>query len=278
MSTDSTSSPVWFITGASSGIGLALARHALAEGERVVAAARRLDRLTAELGERSAQLLPLRLDVTDTDQVQQGLAAAEDVFGGLDVLVNNAGYGLTAMAEDVTKEQARALFETNVFAPLDLVRNALPMLRARGGRVVNVSSVGGAHAFPSMGLYAASKAALELYSEALDQEVRGLGVAVIVVQPGPYATEFGGAAHQVVPASPPYAELQQKLAAMIAGAKFGDPADAARAIYAAARATDPPRRIVLGALAAGMARSAFSERLAEIDRTEEFTRLADGAG
>lgn len=278
MSSASSTSPVWFITGASSGIGLALARHVLAQGERVVAAARRIDRLTLELGAPSPQLLPLQLDVTESTQVRRALAAAEDGFGRLDVLVNNAGYGLTAMAEDVTKEQARALFETNLFAPLDLVRSALPLLRSRGGRIVNVSSVGGAHAFPSMGIYAASKAALELYSEALDQEVRGLGVPVIVVEPGPYATEFGGAGHQVVPASAPYADLQQRLASMISGTKFGDPADAARAIYTAVRAPEPPRRIVLGSIAAGMARSAFSERLAEIDRTEEFTRLADGVG
>src|ERR1700744_4498284 len=140
MSSVSSASPVWLITGASSGIGLALARHVLAEGERVVAAARRIDQLVQALGAPSPQLLPLQLDVTESAQV----------------------------------------------------RRALPLLRPRGGRIVNVSSVGGAHAFPSMGVYAASKAALELYSEALDQEVRGLGVPVIVVEPGPYATEFGG--------------------------------------------------------------------------------------
>jgi NAD(P)-dependent dehydrogenase (short-subunit alcohol dehydrogenase family) len=183
----------WFITGASRGFGRIWAEAALARGDRVAATARdnkALQDLTEAYGD---QVLPLTLDVTDRSAVFDAVYRAARTFGQLDVVVNNAGYGLFGMIEEATEEQARAQLETNFFGALWVTQAALPVMRAQGtGHILQVSSIGGVGAFPTLGLYNASKWALEGLSEALSAELAPLGPKVTIVEPGPFGTDWSG--------------------------------------------------------------------------------------
>jgi len=184
----------WFITGASRGFGHAWAAAALARGDRVAATARSPQALTDLTEAYGDRVLTLALDVTDRSAVFAAVSRATERFGSLDVVVNNAGYGLFGMVEETTEDQARAQLETNLFGALWVTQAALPVLRAQGsGHIVQVSSIGGIAAFPTLGLYNASKWALEGLSEALAQEVAPLGLKVTIVEPGPYGTDWSGA-------------------------------------------------------------------------------------
>ncbi len=180
-------SKVWFITGTSRGFGRIWAEAALKRGDKVAATARdtaSLDELSESYGD---AVLPLELDVTDKVAVDTAVKDAHDRYGRLDVVVNNAGYGLFGTIEEVTEAQARAQIETNLFGALWVTKAALPYLREQGsGRIIQVSSIGGVNAFPTLGLYHASKWALEGFSQALDAEVRGLGIKVTLVEPTGY--------------------------------------------------------------------------------------------
>ena len=181
----------WFITGASRGFGRAWAAAALARGDRVAATARNEQALEGLVEAYGDRVLPLVLDVTDRSAVFAAVARATEAFGTLDVIVNNAGYGLFGMVEETTEEQARAQMETNFFGALWVTQAALPVLRAQGsGHIMQVSSIGGLAAFPTLGLYNASKWALEGLSEALAAEIAPLGVKLTIVEPGPYATDW----------------------------------------------------------------------------------------
>ena len=183
----------WFITGASRGFGHAWAAAALARGDRVAATARNpqtLKDLAESYGDR---VLPLALDVTDRAAVFAAVAQAARTFGGLDVVVNNAGYGLFGMVEETTEEQARAQLETNFFGALWVTQAALPVLRGQGsGHLIQVSSIGGVAAVPTLGLYNASKWALEAFSQSLAQEVADFGIKVTLIEPGGFSTDWGG--------------------------------------------------------------------------------------
>ncbi len=185
-------SRVWLISGCSTGFGRALAQAALERGDRVVATARRraaLAELAAAFGER---VLTLELDVTRADQVRAVVEEARRRFGRIDVLVNNAGYGMQGSLEDVSDRDTRALFETNVFGVLSLTRAALPLMRAqRSGHIVNMSSVGGRTSAPLIGLYSATKFAIEGLSVALAGELAPHGIRVTVIEPGPGSTPSG---------------------------------------------------------------------------------------
>jgi NAD(P)-dependent dehydrogenase (short-subunit alcohol dehydrogenase family) len=264
----STSSRVWFISGCSSGIGRALATTALERGERVVATARKpavLAELASSFGER---ILALKLDVTRPDQVREAVEQACVAFGRIDVLVNNAGYGLQGAVEDVPDGDARAIFETNVFGVLSLTRTVLPVMRAQGsGQIVNVSSVGGRTSAPLIGLYSATKFAIEGMSVALAGEVAALGIKVLVVEPGPYATQFATAVRSM-PASPAYTELETQLSKARATLKWGDPREAARTIFAAVDTPDAPLRLAVGSDAFARVRRALRAQLDELERWE----------
>ena len=176
---------VWFITGTSKGLGRAWAEAALARGDQVAATARDISSLCGLVHEHGAQVAPIRLDVTDRAAVFAAVATAQERFGRLDVVVNNAGYGLLGAVEEVSEAQARAQIETNLFGALWVTQAALPILRAQAsGHIVQVSSVGGVNAFPMLGLYHASKWALEGLSQALQGELAGTGVKVTLVEPG----------------------------------------------------------------------------------------------
>jgi len=176
---------VWFVTGASRGFGAGLVTEALARGNQVVAAARR------PRGEQSENLLPVALDVTDEDQAHAAVAAAVREFGRIDVVVNNAGRGLLGAVEEASDSAARAVFDTNVFGVLNVQRAVLPVLRAqRSGRLIQLSSVGGFTGTPGWGIYAATKFAVEGFSEALAGELKPLGIDVTIVEPGLFRTDL----------------------------------------------------------------------------------------
>jgi len=268
---------VWFITGCSSGFGRSLAEQALQRGERVVATARQRTGLADLSGAFGELVCPLALDVTRPDQVRSAIARAHAVFGRIDVLVNNAGYGLMGALEDLSDSQIRAQFETNVFGVFDVTRAALPLLRAQGsGHIVNISSVGGRLSVPLIGIYSASKFAIEGASIALAAELAPFGIKVTVVEPGAFATRFG-ASLEAVPASAPYAAMGAAMAGALAAMTLGDPAQAARSIIAAVEAPDPPLHLVLGEHAFGMVRQTLQQQLAELERWEGLSISASPA-
>jgi NAD(P)-dependent dehydrogenase (short-subunit alcohol dehydrogenase family) len=186
--------PVWFITGASKGFGRIWAEAALERGDKVAATARDTAAL-ADLADRYGDdVLPIRLDVTDSAADAAAVKQAHDHFGRLDVVVNNAGYGLFGTIEELTEEQARAQIETNLFGALWVTKAAIPLMREQGsGHIIQVSSVGGVNAFPLLGLYHASKWGLEAFSQPLAAEVAGFGIKVTIVEPTGYTTDWAGA-------------------------------------------------------------------------------------
>ncbi len=248
---EQTSGRVWFITGASTGFGRELAEQVLADGDKVVATARKPEQL-AELGRQypeTALILPL--DVMQQSAVDSAVKAALDRFGRVDVLVNNAGYGVNGAIEEVSEAEYMPMFETNVFGLLRVTRALLPQFRERkSGNIVNLSSIGGLIGTPGVGYYNASKFAVNGLSEALAGEMAPLGVHVTIVEPGPFRTDFLGrsatiAKHQIeeyrqsAGKSREYFETQ-------AGKQAGDPVKAVKAIMAAVAAPEPPKHLVLG--------------------------------
>lgn len=256
-------SKVWFITGTSKGFGRAFATAALKRGDQVVATARdtaALDDLFDNYGD---AVLPLQLDVTDKAAGEAALAAAVERFGRLDVLVNNAGYGLMGMVEEVSEHELRDQMETNFFAAVWLTQAALPIMRENGGgRIVQISSVSGVMAFPSLGLYSASKFALEAFSEALAGEVAGQNIKVTIVEPAGYATEWGTSSLKQTTPAPQYDDLRAQMSGGDGGAMdFGDPAAAAQALLQVVDADEPPVRVFFGNTALAMTRPVYEQRL-----------------
>ncbi|MEV0933128.1 SDR family NAD(P)-dependent oxidoreductase [Streptomyces phaeochromogenes] len=274
-------SSTWLITGATSGFGRLVAGRALAGGAHVIAVGRRRDRLAelAELAESAphGQVTPVALDLTAPD-AQDVLAEAVRSAGGLDVLVNNAGYGLFGAVEQIDADTARAVFDTNVLANLAVLRATLPALRAARGRILQTSSLIGQFAWPSSGLYAASKGAVELISEALAHELAPTGVKVTIIEPGTYATEFSTSLQVIAPNDvylPTVGRFLTDFAALPPQA-FGDPETVADAIMAVAELDEPPLRLAVGADAVEHIRASLRSRLAELDRWESFPRVPVG--
>jgi NAD(P)-dependent dehydrogenase (short-subunit alcohol dehydrogenase family) len=256
----------WLITGCSSGFGRALAELALARGDRVAITARRVEDVADIAREYGVSALPMAMDVTSPEQVRTGLQRTVAAFGRIDVLVNNAGYGLQGAIEDVTDAQIRQVFETNVFGLLDVVRAALPQLRKQGrAHILNFSSIGGRAAAPLIGLYAATKFAVEGLSEALAGELAPHGIRVTIVEPGAFATRFAAAIVQAAP-SAPYADTAAAIAEMLRNFRLDDPAAAARVLLKVVDEPDPPLRLVLGGTALAMAEAALERSRIELDR------------
>jgi NAD(P)-dependent dehydrogenase (short-subunit alcohol dehydrogenase family) len=269
-------SRVWLITGSSSGFGREIARAALALGDQVVATARRpetLDDLVASAPDRA---LALRLDVTDAEQIDAAVAGALERFGRIDVLVNNAGLASVGAIEEVEADELRALYDVMFFAPWALTKAVLPHLRAQGsGWVVQMSSMGGRLSPPGFGAYCSAKWALEAMSEALADEVAPMGIRVLVVEPGAFATDFGGPRAQRAAPIAAYAEtVGPNRAAVDAmdGSQPGDPRKAAEAIVTTLDAPDPPLRLALGDDAVEAIRAAHERQLADLDAWEDVSR------
>jgi NAD(P)-dependent dehydrogenase (short-subunit alcohol dehydrogenase family) len=255
----------WFITGAASGFGRAFAEYALAQGHNVVATARRVDALADLAASAPQRVLVAALDVTQADQAQAAIEAALARFGRIDVLINNAGYGLVGALEETPDAELRAAMDTNFFGAMNVTRAALPTLRAqRSGAVVNISSMGGQMSFAGFSAYSATKFALEGASEALAQEMAAFGVKVLIVEPGQFRTGFTGAGLRHMPVIDAYREVvggTREFAQHMDGTQPGDPYKAA-AIEAALAAPQTPLRLALGADAVDAIR-AHAEKLLE---------------
>jgi NAD(P)-dependent dehydrogenase (short-subunit alcohol dehydrogenase family) len=273
------SSPVWFITGCSTGFGRDLAQLVLARGWRAVVTARSRDRV-ADLVEAHPEALAVELDVTDLHQIDAAVAAAQDRFGRIDVLVNNAGYGYQATAEEGVEAEIRAQFDTNVFGLFALTRSVLPLLRAQqSGEIVNFTSVAGLVGFPGSGYYAASKHAVEGWSDALLAEVGPLGISVTCVEPGPFRTDWAGRSLRQTPSAiADYADTataRMEGTRAYSGAQSGDPVRAGEAVIAAVERDRPPRHLVLGRFGYDAVTAKLSERLSEIEADREMSLGAD---
>ncbi|WP_307787123.1 SDR family NAD(P)-dependent oxidoreductase [Mycolicibacterium mengxianglii] len=272
----------WFITGGTpGGFGMAYADAALEVGDRVTLTARRPEELDTWARTHGDRVLVLPLDVTDAGQVQSAVRAAEKHFGGIDVLVNNAGRGWYGSIEGMADADVRAMFELNFFAVLSVVRAALPGMRARGsGWIINMSSVAGLRGIDGFGYYSATKFAVEAVTEVLREEVAPLGIRVMAVEPGAFRTRaYAGFADE------PIAEsiveyrpmLEQVRAAMIEenGVQPGDPQRGARAVISAMAQDPPPRRLVLGSGGFDAVVATLEDSLAEICAHEALSRGAD---
>jgi len=244
-------SKIWFITGASSGFGHALAEAVLAKGDSAILTARRLESLQEIAASHGERALALKLDVTDAASRAAALKAANDRFGRIDVLANIAGAGAYGALEEFTSEQIRANMELNFFAAAELSRAVLPQMRAqKSGHILNLTSIAGLVAFPGNGLYNASKFALEGFTEALHHEVKPLGVRVTLIEPGAFRTGFAGSAAMKAECRiADYAELDAGLDEYFAtqnGRQMGDPAKGVRVIIEMVESDSAPVRLMLG--------------------------------
>lgn len=245
-----TSGKSWLITGCSSGLGAALAEAALARGDRVMLTARDTRKLADIVARYPKTAHSARLDVTEPQSVAAAVSATEQLFGQLDVFVKNAGFGVIGAVEEVSPDEYRHMFETNVFGLIEATRAALPALRRSRGRFVNLSSGSGIATRAGFGLYSASKFAVEAVSEALAQEVKPFGIGVLIVEPGAFRTDFLGrsmtlAANQL----PIYDETaggMRRVSETMSGHQPGDPAKGVQVILAAVDADNAPLRLPLG--------------------------------
>ena len=273
---------VWFITGASSGFGRLLAEHVLSLGGSVVATARKPETLDEFTTKYPANAQVLRLDVTDKQQVEDAVKDALARFGHIDVLVNNAGYGVTGAIEEVTEKEYEPMFNTNVFGLITMTKALLPQFRARrSGNILNLSSIGGLLGMPGWGYYNATKFAVEGLSEALGHEMEPLGVHVTIVEPGPFRTEFlGTSGKEAKEQIADYAKTAGKTREYFqtqSGKQVGDPQKAVEAMVAAVESPKPPRHLLLGKLALDRYRAKQKQFDADIAAWEEVTLGADFA-
>jgi NAD(P)-dependent dehydrogenase (short-subunit alcohol dehydrogenase family) len=272
----------WLITGASRGFGRSFAQAALAAGDRVGVTARDTSSLEDLVAEHGDAVLPIELDVTDRGAVFAAVRKVHDHFGRLDVVVNNAGYGVSGAIEELSEEQARRQLEVNLFGALWVTQAALPILREQGsGWIVQVSSIGGLAAFPLTGIYHASKWALEGFSETLRQEVEPFGIKVLMVEPSGFRTDWAGSSMDRAEPIDAYQQIDQ-IAQRRAfqqednnGSQPGNPDLAAQALLDTINRDDPPFRLLLGNIAYDVAVDRYETRLTEFRAGEQVARAAD---
>jgi NAD(P)-dependent dehydrogenase (short-subunit alcohol dehydrogenase family) len=271
---------VWFVTGSSRGLGLQIVLAALRSGDRVAATARHpgdLAGLAAGFGE---SLLPLRLDVTDGVAAADAVQRTIEVFGCLDVVVNNAGYADLAAFEDTVPEDFAAQIDTNLSGVINVSRAVVPVLREQGGgHLINVSSLGGRIGTPGLSAYQAAKWAVTGFSEVLAAETRPLGIKVTVIEPGGMTTDWSGSSMRIPTPSAPYQDTIGPLARVIrgdaGGTALGDPAKVAAVVVRLAGMTDPPVRLLLGSDALNIARSAARTLAGQDAAWSELSRSTD---
>jgi NAD(P)-dependent dehydrogenase (short-subunit alcohol dehydrogenase family) len=272
---------VWFVTGATRGFGVRIARAALEAGDAVVATGRKPEAVEAALGAH-ANLLALPLDVTREAEAQSAVSATLKRFGRIDILVNNAGYGLLGAVEEATAQETEQLFATNVFGLLNVTRAVLPqMRRQRSGHIINLSSLGGYRAYYGWGVYGSTKFAVEGLTEALSQELAPLGIHATVVEPGFFRTYFLDATSLKISAEiSDYGNTvgkMRQLAADINHAQPGDPDRLAAAILTLASAKNPPLRLALGSDAVKRIADKHSEVEAEVKLWQDLSLSTDFA-
>ncbi|MEV6288596.1 SDR family NAD(P)-dependent oxidoreductase [Kribbella sp. NPDC051770] len=273
-----TTSRTWFLTGASRGLGAIWAEAILARGDQLAATAR--DRAAlAPLAERyGARFLPLELDVRDAAAVRDAVRSAEAAFGGIDVLVNNAGHMLVGAVEEATEDQARAQMDVNYFGALWTTRAVLPGMRERrSGHILQVTSLGGLVAYPALGLYHATKWALEAMSQSLAAEVAAHGIHVTLIEPVMFPTGLASSSPQTE-ADPAYTHARQSLysGAQATGLTPGDPTATAEALFAITDTPEPPLRALFGTGGLEAVRTEYAGRLASLEQWDHVARLAQG--
>ncbi|RSM70857.1 short-chain dehydrogenase/reductase [Actinoplanes sp. ATCC 53533] len=269
-------SKVWFVTGSSKGFGRQFVEGALDRGDQVAATARNTDTLSDLVAKYGDAVLPLQVDVTDREQVFKAVAAAHRRFGRLDVVVNNAGYGLFGTVEEITEQQLRDQLETNLFGVFHVTQAVLPVLREQNsGHIIQISTIGGVAAFPSLGGYHASKWALEGLTEALAQEVSGFGIKVTLVEPGGFDTDWSGASAVFADAQPQYAPLHEGMAAQMAGGS-PKPVGFGSAILKIVDAEKAPLRVFFGEQPLAIASHLYQRRLDEWAAWAPVSREAEG--
>jgi NAD(P)-dependent dehydrogenase (short-subunit alcohol dehydrogenase family) len=272
----------WLITGANRGLGLGIARAVLDAGHRVIAAARKPEQITAALSGYGDRLLAVRLDVTKPEEAEAAVARAKQTFGGIDVLVNNAGYGQLGWFENTSDEQIRSQFETNVFGAMHVTRAVLPLMRQRrSGHVFTVSSVAGIYAVAGSSTYSASKFAVEGWMEGLAEEVRPLGIAATIIEPGFFKTDFLDAssvaygAHDI----PDYAEQVKQFTEWhhnMNHQQVGDPAKLGSVLIQLNEMKQPPVRFAAGSDASGVVLKKAESIRADADRLKDLSASTDG--
>jgi len=268
---------VIFITGASRGFGKIWAEAFLQRGDKVAATARNLDALADLRKKYGNALLPIQLDVTDRAASFAAINKAKEHFGRIDVVINNAGYGLFGAVEETSEQEARAQMEANVFGLLWVTQAALPIMRAQGqGHIIQVSSVLGIATLPTLGIYNASKFAVEGLSETLASEVKGFGINVTLVEPNGFSTDWAGASAGRAQAIPAYDGVRAAFAAGITEDTFGDPAATKDAILKLVDSPAPPMRLFLGKVALPWAKQVYEERLAIWEEWNEVAAAAHG--
>jgi NAD(P)-dependent dehydrogenase (short-subunit alcohol dehydrogenase family) len=270
----------WLITGCSTGLGRALAEAVLASGHNAVVTARKVETVQDITAGFPDTALPLALDVTDKAQISVAVKAAEDKFGSIDVLVNNAGYGYRAAVEEADDADIRQLFDTNFFGAVDMIKAVVPGMRAnKSGCILNISSIGARITPPGSGYYAATKAALEGMSGSLRNELKPLGINVTAIEPGGFRTDFAG--RSLTQSATPigdYADTagkRRKEHDTAHGTQPGDPDKAARAIIAVVESGNPPGLLVLGTDAFGAFGMVADAQRAELDEWQELSTSTD---
>ncbi|MDB5961890.1 MAG: hypothetical protein JWP59_3184 [Massilia sp.] len=272
--------PVWLITGCSTGLGRALAELVIARGWCAVMTARETADIAAMAERLPDRVLALSLDVRNSAQIEAVVAATIAKFGRIDVLVNNAGYGYQSTVEEGEETEIRAQFDTNVFGLFAVTRAVLPAMRSqRCGNIINITSVAGLIGFPGSGYYAASKHAVEGWSDALRAEVQPLGIGVTCVEPGPFRTDWAGRSlRQTANRIADYADTAGKRLAgtkQTSGAQAGDPAKAAEAMVVIACGADAPRHLVLGTWGFDAVVEKLNQRIQEITAQRSLSLSAD---
>ena len=271
---------VWFVTGCSTGFGRELAKHLLENDYKVVVTARNVDKVDDLVAINEENALAINLDVTDNAQVAHAVAKAEEHFGKIDVLVNNAGFGYFGSIEESEEQEVRAMFEANFWGLAEMTRAVLPKMRERkNGTIVNISSIGGLVGFPGVGYYNATKFAVNGFSEALQKELKPLGINVIIVEPSGFRTDWAGrSANEAINTIADYAETAGANQAAIrgySGNQPGDPVRAAKAIVEAVESANPPLNLLLGKAALKNARLKLESLKQDFDTWAETSEGAD---
>lgn len=270
---------VWFITGSSRGLGRSLTAAVLANGDYVAATARKPEQLNDLVEKYPDQIYPIQLDVTEYDEVYQSVVAAVAHFGRIDVLVNNAGFGITGAAEAFTDQQVRSQLETNLYAPIEITRAVLPYMRQQGsGRILQISSVGGRVGGPGLTIYQAAKFGLGGFSEALAKEVSPLGIHVTCIEPGGFRTDWGTESMSFARQIAGYEPTVDRMSEFLSSGNYipmGDPDKAAKVMIELVDHPKPPIHLILGSEAISIVKSAEAAKKAELEQWENTSISTD---
>lgn len=270
---------VWFITGSSRGFGKIWAEAALKRGDKVAATARNSSSIQSLKEKYGDQVLILEVDVTQASQVQNAILSANNYFGRLDIVFNNAGYSLVGTIEESSTDEIKAMYETNIMGPIHVIQAALPILRAQGhGHILGTSSAVGIYSNPLIGYYCSSKFAFEAIYDSLSKEVAAFGIKVTLIEPGAYSTEFGSAESLKIASKKlaEYDDLKNSLMENLKKLERGNPLATPDAIFAVVDAENPPLRLLLGKNDLPHIEQIYAERIQEWETWKNISEAAQG--